>query len=157
MNQLKVFFSLLIILVFIIIPFDAEAQKDSTHNVIYLNKSEFLQKIYNYEQNRGFWKYEGDKPCIVDFYASWCMPCRKLSPILEQVAEQFKDSIIIYKIDIDKDKELAADFGISSIPVLWFIPLDAQPQLARGLLPKEIIIQAVNELLLNKQNNAEKP
>ena len=92
----------------------------------------------------------GDKPCILDFYANWCGPCRMISPYLEQLAEEYKGKIYIYKINVDKEKELASAFGASSIPLLVFIPMKGHPNANRGALPKEEIKNAIETLLLKK-------
>jgi thioredoxin len=99
-----------------------------------LTKADFLSKVFNYEKNSGKWTYEGKKPCIIDFCADWNGPCRKLSPVLAELATKYKDKIIVYKIDTDEERELAQAFGISSIPTLFFIPLDDTPQVIRGAL-----------------------
>ena len=118
--------------------------------VIHLTKSEFLQKVFNYEASKE-WKYNGDKPCLLDFYASWCGPCRMISPFLDQLAEEYKDKIYIYKINTDQERELASVFGASSIPLLVFIPVNAPPQASRGALPKEEIKKAIDGVLLGKK------
>lgn len=119
--------------------------------VIVLNKADFLAKVFNYEKNQTEWVYEGDKPCIVDFYADWCGPCKKVSPILKDLAAQYKDEIVIYKVDVDAEKELAMAFGIQSIPTLLFIPKDGEPQIAQGALPKEEFVKQINSYLLGKK------
>ena len=118
--------------------------------VIHLNKEEFLKKVFNYEKDNN-WKYLGDKPCVLDFYANWCGPCRMISPFLDQLAEEYKDKIYIYKINTDQERELAAKFGASSIPLLVFIPMNAQPQANRGALPKEDIKKAIDTVLFGKK------
>ena len=90
-----------------------------TTKVVHLTKDEFLQKVYNYEKNPNEWKYEGDKPAIVDFYATWCGPCKMLAPILEELAKEYDGQIVVYKIDTEKEPELSAAFGIRSIPVVY--------------------------------------
>ncbi len=115
-----------------------------------LTKADFIEKITDYESNPGEWKYLGDKPALIDFYADWCGPCKKIAPVLEELAEVYKDEIYIYKIDVDKEEELAAIFGISSIPSLLFIPMDDTPQLTQGALPKENLETVIREYLLNK-------
>ena len=87
-----------------------------TGKVIHINQSEFIEKVYDYKKNPDKWVYEGSKPAIVDFYADWCGPCRRLSPVLEKLAEKYKDKIVIYKVNTDKERELAAAFGITSLP-----------------------------------------
>lgn len=117
---------------------------------IQLTKSEFLTKVVNYEVDTDEWKYLGDKPAIIDFYASWCGPCKILAPILEELAVEYGDSIYIYKVDTEKEKELAATFGIRAIPTLWFVPMEGMPQMATGALSKERLIYAINKVLFNK-------
>lgn len=115
----------------------------------HLTKADFLVKVANYEQNPTEWKYLGDKPCIIDFYANWCGPCKMVAPILEELSEEYKDQIYIYKVNTEEEEELAAAFGIRSIPSILFCPKDAQPQMAMGALPKATFKQAINEVLLS--------
>lgn len=119
----------------------------------HLTKETFLEKIFNYEQNKD-WKFEGEKPCLIDFYADWCQPCKMLTPILEEVAKEYGDKINIYKIDTEDQQELAAIFGIRSIPSMLFCPTDGAPQMAVGLLPKENLKQAIKEVLLGEKTDA---
>ena len=114
----------------------------------HLTKQTFFDKVFNYEQNKE-WKFEGDKPCIIDFYADWCQPCKMVAPILEELSKEYDGQIDIYKVDTEAEQELAAAFGIRSIPSLLFIPKDAQPQMAMGALPKETFKQVINDVLLN--------
>lgn len=118
--------------------------------VKHLTKAEFLQKVYNYEKNPDAWKYEGDKPAIVDFYATWCGPCKMIAPVLEELAKEYEGKIVIYKIDTDKEKELASAFGIRSIPTILFIPKSGDPQVAQGAMPKEGLKKAIDDFLLKK-------
>lgn len=120
----------------------------------HLTKEAFLKKVFNYEINQQ-WKYEGDKPCIVDFYADWCAPCKMLSPILEELSEEYKDKIYIYKVNTENEIELSHVFGIRSIPTLLFVPIDEQPQISMGALPKHTLKQIIEDLLL-KNNKTEK-
>lgn len=124
-------------------------KKENTMGTIHLNKNEFLSRVVNYEANPDQWKYLGDKPAIVDFYASWCGPCRTIAPILEELAEQYKDQIYIYKVNTEEEQELAAAFNIRSIPTLLFIPMTGSPQIAMGAMSKENFEQAIREILLN--------
>ena len=117
---------------------------------IYLTKAEFLKKVANYEQNPDKWVYLGDKPCIIDFYADWCGPCKMIAPILEELAQEYDGQIYIYKVDTEAEQELAADFGIRSIPTLLFCPLNESPQMAQGALPKDVLKKAIDEVLLKK-------
>ena len=113
---------------------------------IHLTNAEFKEKVFNYEVNKE-WKYEGDKPCIIDFYADWCGPCKRVAPILEELAQEYDGKIIIYKINTEKERELASAFGIRSIPSLLFVPASGQPQMAQGALPKEQLVKVINEFL----------
>ena len=119
--------------------------------VINLTKSDFLTKIFNYEKNPQKWVFEGDKPCIVDFYATWCGPCKAVAPILKDLAAQYDGKINIYKIDVDKEKELATVFGIRSIPTLLFIPKTGDPMISQGALSKEDFVKQIEEYLLKKK------
>jgi thioredoxin 1 len=111
-----------------------------------LTKETFLQKVFNYEQNRE-WKFEGELPCIIDFYADWCGPCKMVGPVLQEIAEEYQGKVNIYQIDTDAQQELAAAFGIQSIPSILFIPLNDKPQMAVGALPKNSIKKAIDEVL----------
>ena len=123
----------------------------SKAKTIHLTKADFLTKVANYENNPNEWKYLGDKPAIIDFYADWCGPCRTLAPTLEELAQEYDGEIYIYKIDTESEKELAALFGIRSLPSLLFIPQSGQPQMSMGLLPKGKLKEAINEVLLQKK------
>lgn len=116
----------------------------------HLTKETFLEKIFNFEQNKE-WKFEGKLPCLIDFYADWCQPCKMVAPILEELSEEYKGKIDIYKIDTEVERELSAAFGIQSIPSLLFCPADGQPQMAQGALPKETMKQVIDEVLLGKK------
>jgi thioredoxin 1 len=120
-------------------------------NMEKLTKEAFLEKVFNFEQNKD-WKYEGDLPCLIDFYADWCGPCKMVHPILEELSKEYDGKIQIYQIDTEAEQELAAAFGIKSIPSLLFCPTEGQPQMAQGALPKATLIKAIEEILL-----AEKP
>ncbi|MBI9032833.1 MAG: thioredoxin [Bacteroidales bacterium] len=119
--------------------------------VIYLSKELFLEKVMNFEKNQSEWIYEGDKPCIIDFYAEWCGPCKKIAPIMEELAKEYKGDIYIYKIDTDKERELSSVFGIRSIPSVLFVPMNGQPKMSMGALPKESFVSEINTFLLNKE------
>lgn len=117
---------------------------------IHLTKEEFLKKVSNYETNPTEWKYLGDKPCIIDFYASWCGPCKTIAPILEDLAKEYDGQIYIYKINTEEEQDLAGAFGIRSIPTILFCPMNGAPQMAQGALPKDSFKQAINDVLLKK-------
>mgnify|MGYP000777744399 CR=1 FL=1 len=124
----------------------SEAGTASKGEVVTLNKAEFLQKVFNYEKNATKWVYEGDKPCIIDFYADWCGPCKQVAPILRDLAILYKNDIVVYKVNVDKEKELAAAFGIQSIPTFLFIPKEGQPQISMGALPREEFVKQIDTL-----------
>lgn len=112
----------------------------------HLTKETFKEKVFNFESGKD-WKYEGTKPAIIDFYADWCGPCKMVAPVLEELKDEYGDKLEIYKIDTEEERELSAMFGIRSIPSILFIPLDGQPQMAMGALPKETFKQAINDVL----------
>ncbi len=122
-------------------------KEEKTMKTIHLTKAEFLKKVVNYEENPNEWKYLGDKPAVIDFYASWCAPCKMIAPILEELAQEYDGQIYIYKIDTEKEQELAAAFGIRSIPTLLFIPVTGEPQMAQGALPKATLKEVIDELI----------
>ena len=124
-----------------------EINKGKVMKTIKLNKADFLAKVVNYETTPNEWNYLGDKPAIIDFYADWCGPCRAVAPILEELAEEYSGKIYVYKIDTEKEQELAQLFGIRSIPSLLFIPMKGQPQMAQGALPKSELKKAIDEIL----------
>ncbi len=123
---------------------------ESQVKTINLTKAEFLEKVVNYEENPEEWVYLGDKPAIIDFYADWCVPCRIVAPILEELAAKYEEEIYIYKIDTEKEQELAAVFGIRSIPSILFVPMGDQPQMVAGALPKESFEEAIQDILLRQ-------
>lgn len=118
---------------------------------IHLTKEEFLKKVVDYENNPSEWKYLGDKPAIIDFYADWCGPCKMIAPVLEDLAQEYDGEIYIYKIDTEAEQELAAAFGIRSIPTLLFVPMDEAPQMAQGAMPKNAFKDAIEKVLLKKE------
>ena len=114
--------------------------------VEHLNKDTFKEKVFDFEQNKE-WKYEGELPCLIDFYADWCGPCKKVGPILEELAGEYEGKLNIYKVDTEAERELAAMFRIQSIPSLLFVPIEGQPQMAMGALPKDTFEKAFKDVL----------
>ena len=112
----------------------------------HLTAETFKQKVFNYEINSE-WKFEGQLPCIVDFYADWCGPCKMVAPILEELADEYEGKLNVYKVNTEEQQELAGLFGIRSIPSLLFVPREGQPQMAMGALPKETFRKAFKEVL----------
>ncbi len=116
----------------------------------HLTKETFFEKVFNYEKNKE-WVFEGKLPCIIDFYADWCQPCKIVAPILEELAVEYEGKLNIYKVDTEDQQELAAAFGIRSIPSMLFCPVDGQPQMAVGALPKDTLKQAIADVLLKEE------
>lgn len=117
----------------------------------HLTVETFKTKVFDYEKNKE-WKFEGDKPAIIDFYADWCGPCKMVAPVLEELSNEYDGKVDIYKVDTEVEQELAAVFGIRSIPSILFIPKSGQPQMSAGAMPKEGFVQAINEILLPSNN-----
>lgn len=117
---------------------------------VHLTKAEFLKKVVDYENNVNEWKYLGDKPAIIDFYADWCGPCKRLSPILEEIAAEYDGEVIIYKVNVDNERDIATAFGIRSLPTLFFVPKQGNPSVVEGFLPKEELYKAMNATILKK-------
>ncbi|EJW92672.1 thioredoxin [gut metagenome] len=122
----------------------------TTGKVIAMDREMFVKEVFDYTQNTNEWKFEGKKPAIIDFYATWCGPCRRVAPILKELAEQYKDQIVIYKVDTDKEKELSTAMGIQSLPTILFIPMNGQPQVLVGAADKATFERAIREVLLAK-------
>jgi thioredoxin 1 len=122
----------------------------------HLTSETFKQKIFNYETNKE-WKFEGTTPAIIDFYADWCAPCRMVAPILEELAREYEGQIYIYKVDTDKEQELAAVFGIQSIPAFLFVPQKGKPTMSSGIAQtpeetKAMFKKLIEELLLTQDS-----
>jgi thioredoxin len=128
---------------------------------VHLTKQEFLEKVMNYEKNQSEWVYEGDKPALIDFYADWCGPCRQAAPVLEELAKEYEGKIYIYKIDTEKERELASVFGIRSIPAFLFVPQEGRPTMSNGIAQtpeatKAMFKQMIDEILLGEAPTASK-
>jgi len=117
----------------------------------HLTKDTFKEKVFNFEENKE-WKFEGDKPCLIDFYADWCQPCKIIAPILEELQDEYNGDLNIYKVNTEQEQELAGMFGIKSIPSLLFVPQDDQPQMAMGALPKDTLEKAIKDVLKVEKN-----
>lgn len=126
-----------------------QSKKEVTANgeVVVMNKEMFLKDVFDYENSKE-WKYKGNKPAIIDLYADWCGPCRQVAPIMKELAKEYAGKIVIYKVNVDKQKELAALFNASSIPLFVFIPMNGDPQLFRGAADKATYKKAIDEFLL---------
>jgi thioredoxin 1 len=119
------------------------------NTVIQLTNDTFKKVVFNYDENKE-WKFEGNKPAIIDFYADWCPPCKQLSPLVEEIAKEYSGRIDVYKVDTDKETTLAQALGITNLPTLMFIPAKGKPQMTMGALPKDNLVKAINEILLIK-------
>jgi len=130
-----------------------ELSEPINYNIMeHLTSESFKKKVFNYEINK-VWNFQGDKPCIIDFYADWCSPCKMLAPILEELSDEYKGKIDIFKVDTESEQELAGVFGIRSIPSVLFIPKTGQPQMSMGALPKGSFIELINDILLKENKN----
>jgi thioredoxin len=118
----------------------------------HLTQETFKEKVFNYEKNKD-WKFEGDKPAIIDFYADWCAPCKMVAPILEELSSEYKGKLDIFKVNTEEQQELAAAFGIRSIPSILFIPKEGQPQMSMGALPKETFQKTIEDVLKVKKSD----
>lgn len=129
---------------------EASAIQSKSEGVIHLNKESFINLVFDFE-TQSEWKYKGEKPAILDFYADWCAPCRKLSPVLEQLQLEYDGKLQVYKIDTERSRELAAAFGIRSLPTIVFVPLNEEPRAVMGYVPKEELEKMITEhLKVNK-------
>ena len=116
-------------------------------DVVYLTTDQFKARIFDYKTEKE-WKYKGTKPCIIDFYTTWCGPCKRLAPIMEELSQTYCDKVVFYKADTERERELAYVFNISSIPQVLYIPVEGKPMLLKGLYPKEEIVKIIEEYLL---------
>ncbi|MCH7515052.1 MAG: thioredoxin [Bacteroidetes bacterium] len=119
-------------------------------NAKHLTTQEFKDKIFDYSKSKE-WKFNGDKPAIIDFYADWCGPCKMLSPLLEELAGEYHGKVDIFKVNTEKEMELSQIFDIRSIPSILFIPKDGQPMMQAGLLPKNVIQNIIEKDLLKEK------
>lgn len=113
-----------------------------------LTKDGFKEAIFDFEKEEE-WKFKGQVPAIIDFYADWCGPCKAIAPALEELSNEYEGKLVIYKIDTDKEMELSGMFGIQSIPTLLFIPTEGNPMVQKGALPKTVLKQIIDEKLLS--------
>ncbi len=124
--------------------------KNSTAKPEYLTKDNFKEKIWDYEANPEEWVYEGSEPAIIYFYADWCKPCKMVAPILDEISEEYARKIKVYKIDTQKQRELAAVFQVSSIPAFLYIPVDGKPQMDKGFKQKEAFEKIIKEFVITE-------
>ncbi|MBN1339540.1 MAG: thioredoxin [Bacteroidales bacterium] len=118
----------------------------------HLTVETFKEKVFNYEKNNEEWVFEGKRPCVIDFYADWCKPCKLIAPIMEELAQEYAGKVDIYKVNTDQQKELSALFGIRSIPSVLFCPMEGRPQMSTGALAKQTFKDVIDEFLLGIKN-----
>ena len=147
---MKRLFTILILSVCCLSLLQAQTPKEKDL-VIQMDKQMFLNKVFDYTTGATEWSYKGEKPAVIDFYATWCGPCIMIAPILKDLAKEYGDSIVIYKVDTDKEKELSGAMGIQSLPTIVFIPKSGQPQVIIGAADKATFRRAIDEVLLNKK------
>ena len=119
-------------------------------DVVYITTDQFRTRIFDFRTERE-WKYSGDKPCVIDFYTTWCGPCKRLAPIMEELSQRYCGQVVFYKADTERERELAYAFGINSIPQVLYVPSEGKPMLLKGLYPKEDIVKIIEEFLLGKK------
>lgn len=119
-------------------------------DVVYLTTEQFKDRIFDYKTEKE-WTYKGKKPCVIDFYTTWCGPCKRLAPIMEEMSQKYCDQVVFYKADTERERELAYVFGINSIPQVLYIPTEGKPMLLKGLYPKEEIVKIIDEFLLKEK------
>lgn len=151
MKRVAIFlFLLATVFIFTDVSVAQNSRTSAESKTIKLDKAAFLKKVMNFEKSPTVWNYLGDRPAIIDFYADWCGPCRRLSPLLDELADEYDGKIYIYKVNVDNEKEIARAFGITSLPTIVFVPMKGNPSAGTGFLPKETLRSAVKELLLEK-------
>ncbi|MCH4147417.1 MAG: thioredoxin [Prevotella sp.] len=134
----------------------AVKQESTTVKPTELTAALFKQKIMDYEANPNEWKFKGERPAIVDFYATWCGPCKMTAPVLDSLAIEYAGRVDFYKVDVDKQPELASTFGIQSIPALMFIPKEGQPRMSVGAMMRPELEKAIQEILPKENSNIAK-
>lgn len=128
---------------------DTETKTTTNKEVISMDHNMFIENVFDYLKEKE-WKFKGNKPIIIDFYADWCGPCRKIAPIMKELAEEYAEKVVIYKVDTDKETQLAGAMGIRSLPTVLFIPLEGKPQVIMGAADKATFQRAVKEVLLKE-------
>lgn len=116
----------------------------------HITYDDFLVKVWNFEENPQTWVFKGDMPVIIDFYADWCGPCKKIAPIMDKIAKEYDGKVKVYKINVDNERKLAGVFQVQSIPSVLFVPMSGQPSMQTGALPEDAYFKIVKEQLLVK-------
>ena len=136
--------------IFITILCVLTALPSMAEDVVYITTEQFRARVFDYKAEKD-WKYKGNKPCVIDFYTTWCGPCKRLAPIMEEMSQKYCDQVTFYKADTERERELAYVFNISSIPQVLYIPVEGKPMLLKGLYPKEEIVKIIDEFLLRNK------
>lgn len=126
----------------------ASAARPGEGKANYLTTAEFKKKIMDYEKHPEEWVFEGDRPVIIDFYATWCRPCKMTAPVVEELAKEYQGKIDFYKVDIEKEQELTETFGIQSVPTFLFIPTKGNPTAQMGAMQKEDFEEIIKSVIL---------
>ena len=141
--------SILFAMILIVAGLTATAQEDKTESKVkHLTYSEFKKLVWDFEKNPNTFVYKGELPAIIDFYADWCGPCRRVAPIMEKLAEEYDGKLLIYKVNVDQEKQLASAFQVKSIPMVLFIPMEGMPYKQVGVMPEESFREVIEEHLL---------
>lgn len=112
---------------------------------------DFLEKVWDFKENPQKWVFKGDLPIVIDFYADWCGPCKRIAPIMEKLAKEYDGKLRVYKINVDNERKLAGVFQVQSIPAVLFVPVSGQPSMQTGALTEEMYYKVVKEQLLVKE------
>ena len=140
--------TILIAIAILAFGFTANAQEKKEESKIkHLTYKEFLSKVWNFESSPNTFEYKGQLPAVIDFYADWCGPCRRVAPIMEKMANEYDGKLLVYKINVDQEKELSQAFNVTSIPMVLFIPMEGQPKMQVGALPEEGYRKVIEELV----------
>ena len=151
MKRLSIMLSLLVLAATTTMAKEPATKDKKTAEPIELNTNQFVKKVHDFKRSPDQWNYMGDKPAIIDFYATWCGPCKQLAPTLKALAAEYGDEIYIYKVDVDKEPDVARAYGIRSVPSLLFIPQsDEVPKMGQGNIPKASLRKEIDEFLLGK-------
>jgi thioredoxin len=138
-----------IVIYYFAVPQDEKKDKPEKGVVIQMNNDLYLKNVADYKDTKE-WKFKGDKPVVIDFYADWCGPCRMVAPLMKELAKEYEDQIVIYKVNVDNESELASALGIKNLPTILFIPKKGDPQLMVGSADKSTFKRAIDQVLLGK-------
>ena len=131
------------------VPHGEKKSKPEKGVVIQMNNDLYLKNVADYNNTKE-WKFKGDKPVVIDFYADWCGPCRMVAPLMKELAKEYEDQIVIYKVNVDNESELASALGIKNLPTILFIPKKGDPQVIVGSADKSTFKRAIDQVLLGK-------